>query len=169
LHVEQLKPYRIKKIIRMIVKEALKDRKVILSTLWVFFIVNIIYADIISLMKVTYTGYDVTTAENFELVKTILSPAMLLLIGIILELGMVMIVLSRVLKYAVNRWANIIIAVIQALVLTASLFVGSPDMYYIFFAIVELTTLLFIVWYAWTWPKPTVSQSESEINTQAAV
>jgi hypothetical protein len=151
----------------MIVKEALKNRKVILSTLWIFFIVNIIYADIISLMKVVNTGYDVTTAENFELVQRILTPAMLLLIAIILELGMVMIVLSRVLKRAVNRWANIIIAIIQALVLTASLFVGSPDMYYIFFATVELTTLLFIVWYAWTWPKPTVAQTEPQINTQA--
>lgn len=135
----------------MIVKEALKNRKVILSTLWVFFVVNIIYADILGVMSVTYTGYDVTTAENFELVKTFFSPAMLLLITVILELGMIMIVLSRVLKHAVNRWANIIIAIIQALVLTSSLFVGSPDMYYIFFATVELTTLLFIVWYAWTW------------------
>jgi hypothetical protein len=133
------------------------DRKVILSTLWVFFIVNIIYADIIGLMKVTFTGYDVTTAENFELVKSILSPAMLLIIAVILELGMIMIVLARVLKHAVNRWANVIVAIIQALVLAASLFVGSPDMYYIFFATVELTTLLIIVWYAWTWPKPAVA------------
>jgi len=141
----------------MIEKSALKNREVILSTLWIFFVVNIIYADIISLMEVTFTGFDVTTAENFELIKDILSPAMLLVIAIILELGMAMIVLSRVLKYAANRWANIIIAIIQALVLLASLFVGSPKPYYIFFASVELITLLFIVWYAWTWPKPKVS------------
>jgi len=132
-------------------------RKVILSTLWVFFIFNIIYADILSLMKVTFTGYDVSSADNAELVQAILSPAMLLLIAIILELGMVMIVLSRVLKHAVNRWANIVIAIIQALVLIASLFVGTPTMYYIFFATIELATLFFIVWYAWTWPKPTVA------------
>lgn len=137
------------------------DRKVLLSTLWVFFIVNIIYADIIGVMKVTFTGYDVTSAENFEFIKSLFSPAILLLIAVIMELGMVMIVLARVLKHAVNRWANIIVAIIQALVLTASLFVGSPDMYYIFFATVELTTLLFIVWYAWTWPKPTVAQTAS--------
>jgi len=138
----------------MIVKNILKDRRVILSTLWVFFVLNIMYADVISLMKTVNTGFDVTTAENFELVQSILTPVMLLLVGIFLELGMVMIVLSRVLKRAVNRWANIIIAIIQALGLTASLFVGSPDMYYIFFATVEYTTLLFIVWYAWTWVEP---------------
>ena len=147
----------------------IKDRKVMLSTLWVFFILNILYADVISLMKANFTDYDVSVADNAELVQTILSPEMLLGISIILELGMVMIVLSRVLKHAVNRWANIVIAIIQALVLVASLFVGTPKMYYIFFATVELTTLLFIVWYAWTMPKPTVVQTESENNTQTAI
>ena len=147
----------------------IKDRKVMLSTLWVFFILNILYADVISLMKANFTDYDVSVADNAELVQTILSPEMLLGISIILELGMVMIVLSRVLKHAVNRWANIVIAIIQALVLVASLFVGTPKMYYIFFATVELTTLLFIVWYAWTMPKPTVVQTESENNTQPAI
>jgi len=135
-----------------------KDRKVILSTLWVFFILNILYADVIGLMENIVIDVDISTAENGELIQSILSPAMLLGISIILELGMVMIVLSRVLKHAVNRWANIVIAIIQALVLIASLFVGSPKMYYIFFTTVELTTLLFILWYAWTWPKPNVTE-----------
>lgn len=130
------------------------DRKVILSTLWVFFILNILYADIISLMEATFSGYESSTAENAELISTIVSPEMLLGISVILELGIVMIVLSRVLKHAVNRWANIVIAIIQTLVLLASLFVGTPAMYYIFFVIVEVITLLFIVWYAWTWAEP---------------
>lgn len=130
------------------------DRKVILSTLWVFFMLNILYADVLSLMEATFSGYESSTAENAELISTIVSPEMLLLIGIILELGMVMIVLSRVLKHAVNRWANIVIAILQILVLLATLFVGTPAIYYIFFVIVEVITLLFIVWYAWTWAEP---------------
>lgn len=144
------------------------DRKVILSTLWVFFILNILYADVIGIMENTLTGVDVSTADNGDLIQTILSPAMLLLIAIILELGMAMVVLSRVLKHAVNQWANIIIAMIQALVLTASLFVGSPKMYYIFFATVELITLLFIVWYAWTWTDTTVTYVDSANNSKTA-
>jgi heme A synthase len=140
----------------------IRERKVLLSTLWVFFILNIIYADIISLMEVTFTGFDVTTADNFELIKTILSPAMLLLVAIILELGMVMVVLSRVLKRALNRWANIVVAIIQAVVLLASLFVagGTPKIYYLFFVTVEIIALLLIIWYAWTWPKPAVAKGE---------
>ena len=147
----------------------LKDRKVMLSTLWIFFIVNILYADVIGLVKATFSGYESSSADNAELISTIVSPQMLLGISVILELGMVMIVLSRVLKQGLNRWANIVIAIIQALVLIGSLFVGTPKMYYIFFATVELTTLLFIVWYAWTMPKPTVVQTESENNTQTAI
>lgn len=135
----------------MIIKKALKDRKVILSTLWVFFILNILYADIISLMEATFSGYESSTAENAELISTIVTPEMLLGISIILELGIVMVVLSRVLKHAVNRWANIVIAIIQTLVLLASLFVGTPKMYYIFFATIEVITLLSIIWYAWSW------------------
>ncbi len=134
-------------------KTVTNDRKVILSTLWVFYVLNILYADIISLMEATFSGYEKSTAENGELISTIVSPEMLLGISVILELGIAMIILSRVLKYGVNRWANIIIAIIQTLVLLASLFVGTPKIYYIFFATIEVITLLFIVWYAWTWKK----------------
>jgi len=130
------------------------DRKVILSMLWLFFILNIIYADVFSLMDVNFSGTGVSAAENAELISAIVTPGMLLLIAIILETGMAMIVLSRLLKRAINRWANISIAVLQALVLSASLFIGTPKLYYIFFATVELMTLLLIIGYAWTWKEP---------------
>lgn len=142
------------------------DRKIILSTLWVFYILNILYADVLSLMEATFSGYESSTAENAELVSTIVSPEMLLLIGIFLELGMVMIVLSRLLKHGVNRWANIVIAILHALVLLASLFVGTPKIYYIFFVIVEVSTLLFIVWYAWSW-KDSISIRAGKPTTRA--
>ncbi|SRR6056297_755396 len=130
------------------------DRRVILSTLWLFFIVNIIYADVFSLIDVTFSGTDVSAAENADLINAIVTPGMLLLIAIILESGMAMIILARLLKHGINRWANIAIAVLQALVLSASLFVGTPKIYYIFFATVELGTLMLIIWYAWTWKEP---------------
>lgn len=130
------------------------DRKVILSTLWLFFTVNIIYADVFSLIDVTFSGTDVSAADNADLISAIVTPGMLLLFAIILESGMAMIVLSRLLKRAISRWANIAIAVLQALVLSASLFVGTPKIYYIFFYTVELITLLLIIWYAWTWKEP---------------
>lgn len=128
-------------------KRVTNDRKVIFSTLWVFYVLNILYADVLNIMGETAT----TTAEDVELINTLTSPEMLLGAAIFLEMAMVMIVLSRLLKHGINRWANIIIATLHTLGLLASLFAGTPTIYYIFFVIVEVTTLLFIVWYAWSW------------------
>jgi hypothetical protein len=139
----------------MIVKKALKNRKVILSTLWIFYFINIMYADIIGV--ISHLG---SSGEIPDDVATIMTPPWMLASAIFLETGMVMIVLSRVLKHGINRWANIIVAIIQGSGLLASLFIGTHAMSYIFFVVVEMSTLLFIIWYAWTWPKPTVAKSE---------
>ncbi|WP_237055150.1 DUF6326 family protein [Microbulbifer sediminum] len=125
------------------------DRRVILSTLWVFYILNIIYADVLNLMG----GEASTGGEDAELINSLTSPEMLLGAAIFLELAMVMVILSRVLKHGINRWANVVIATLHALGLLASVLVGDPAIFYIFFVLVEVTTLLFIVWYAWSWKR----------------
>ena len=130
--------------------------KVILSTLWVFYILNILYADVLSLMGATFSNYGSSTAEDAELISTMVSPEMLLGVAFYLELGIVMIVLSRLLRYGINRWANIVVAILQTIGLLASLFVGTPAGYYIFFVVVEVIALLFIIWYAWTWKEPQI-------------
>lgn len=140
------------------------DRKMILSTLWVFYIFNILYADVLSLMGATFSNNGSSTAEDAELISTIVSPEMLLGVAFYLELGIVMIVFSRLLKYGINRWANIVIALLQALGLLASLFVGTPAGYYIFFVVVEVIALLFIAWYAWGWNEMDTNSSEQRPN-----
>lgn len=129
-------------------------RRMVLSTAWIFIVLNYLYADVLTLMQVTFSGYDTSTADNAELVSTMVSPEMLLGVAIFLEMAMVMAVFSRVLTYGINRWANIIVAIIHILGGLASFLVGPPTIYYIFFVAVEVSTLLFIVWYAWTWAKP---------------
>jgi len=66
-----------------------------------------------------------------------------------------MVLLSQVLKYRANRWANIIVGVIQIVAnvqsLTGPLFL---NLFYVFFTAIEIACLLFIVWYAWTWRRP---------------
>jgi len=124
------------------------DRRVILSTIWIFYLFNILYADVLNLMG------EMPTSEEAELIKTLLSPTILLGAAVFLETAIIMIILSRILKYSVNRWLNIIIAFLHTIGVTASIFVGTPTIYYIFFACVEITTSLFIIWYAWTWSKP---------------
>ncbi|PAJ72407.1 hypothetical protein CJF42_21470, partial [Pseudoalteromonas sp. NBT06-2] len=84
------------------------DRKVILSTIWIFYLFNILYADVLNMMGTVTTN----SANGVELIEALLSPEMLLGAAIFLETAMVMIILSRLLKYRINRWANIIIGVL---------------------------------------------------------
>lgn len=125
------------------------DRRVVMSTLWIFYLFNILYADVLNLME-----GKAPSADAAVLIENILSPVMLLGVAIFLETAMVMIVLSRMLKYGANRWINIAVALLHTLGLVASLFVGTPTIFYIFFVAIEIPTLLFIVRYAWTWPEP---------------
>ena len=118
------------------------DTKTLLSTLWVVVILNMLKADILSL-------YIPGSAE--QLAKTAGdTPIPLLMLGgaIMMEISIVMIVLSRVLKYKVNRWTNIIASII-----TIAFVVGGGASYphYIFIATVEVACLLLIVWFAWKW------------------
>ncbi len=64
------------------------DRGVILSTIWIFYLFNILYADVLNLMG------EVSLPEGAELVETLLSHEMLLIAAVFLETAMVMIILS---------------------------------------------------------------------------
>jgi hypothetical protein len=123
------------------------DRRIVISTAWILVTLNYIFLNIFKLMaEVTPT-----TAEEVELVNSMATPEMFLVSAIYLEMAMVMILLTRVLKYGINRWANIIIAALHTLGTLASFFVVAPPIFSIFFMVVEVITLLFIVWYAWSW------------------
>ena len=126
----------------------MKDRKVILSTLWIFAMFNYLYADIVSLMdpvslKQIMTG----TLGSLQITQGFLLGA-----AILMETAIAMVLLSRVLKYGANRWANIIVGVLHTAAVLSSMFVGTtPALYYLFFGAIEIACTLFIVWYAWTW------------------
>ena len=134
----------------------MKERKVILSTLWIFALFNYVYADILTLYfnpvlqkeawKLFQSGYvgSVHITQGFVLLGAVL-----------LETSIAMVLLSRILKYRANRWANIIVGVIQIVANVQSL--TGPlywNLYYAFFTAIEIACLLFIVWYAWTWRQP---------------
>jgi len=120
------------------------DTKVLLSTLWIVVMINMLKADILSL-------YIPGAAE--ELAKTSASigtPIPLLMLGgaIMMEISIAMILLSRVLRYSFNRWANIIVSLITIAFVTGG---GVFYPHYIFIAAVEVICLLLVVWFAWKW------------------
>ncbi len=125
------------------------DMKVMFSTLWIFVMFNMLSADILSFMdsgflKKLMTGYagEIQITQGF-----------LLIAAIVLEIPIAMIFLSRVLKYRINRWANIIAGVITIAFVIGG---GSTAPHYIFLATIEVVSVLLIIWYAWKWPNPEV-------------
>lgn len=113
------------------------DAKLILQTLWMFATLNYVYADVVTLFDKSIT--------------TSLSQGTLLGAAVLVETAIAMVLLSRVLKYEANRWANIVVGAINTVAVLASLLVATPALYYLFFGVIEIATTLVIIWYAWTW------------------
>lgn len=126
---------------------ASKDRKIILSTLWIFVTLNYIYCDILSLMDHTLLSQFLTGSVD----GITITPQFLFLGAILMEIPIALVLLSRILKYRANRWANIIGAVIKTAAMIATFFTGAPSAYYLFFGTIEIACTIFIIWYAWTW------------------
>jgi hypothetical protein len=127
-----------------------KDRKVILSTLWIFAMFNYIYADILTFYEPGILEHLLTgSIEGIQFTQVFLLGA-----AVLMETAIAMVLLSRVLRYRLNRLANIISGTINTSAVFLSMFVGTPSLHYIFFGTIEIATTLFIIWYAWTWPNP---------------
>lgn len=126
----------------------LKDKKVIFSTLWIFAVLNYLYADVFSLFFIPEAQKETVTMTEGSVLG----------FAILMETAIAMVLLSRVLRYGANRWANIIAGVIHTALVGWSLFSGTPPApHYLFFASIEIACTLFIIGYAWRWRKPEAS------------
>jgi hypothetical protein len=136
----------------------MKDMKVRLSTLWLFAMLNYLYADVMTLMdpeglRAVMSGY----AGSMEITQGFLLGA-----AILMETAIAMVLLSRVLPYGANRWANVVVGALHTAAVFASMFVGTaPALYYLFFGTIEIVTTLLIVWFALRWPNPAGVSSDN--------
>ncbi len=78
------------------------------------------------------------------------SQAVLLAFSILLEIPIAMIVLSRLLKHKANRWANISTGAITILGVIGD---GNLNVSYLFYASIEGSCMVMIIWTAWQWTK----------------
>jgi Sec-independent protein secretion pathway component TatC len=113
-----------------------------ISTLWIVVMFTMVYADILSFL---------TPGELQKLwdgsAGVTLTPGLLLVFAILLEIPVVMIYLSRVLKPTANRWANTVAVAVTIVYVIGG---GSFNLpHYIFFAAVEIGCMVFIVWSLW--------------------
>ena len=118
------------------------DMKTRLSALWLFVMLTYTYGDVVTLMDPIKHG-TLQLTEGF-----------LLGASIFMMIPITMVLFSRILRYKASRLASIISGIIMTVALILTLFAAVPTMYYAFFTAIEVTTTVFIVWYAWKWTNP---------------
>lgn len=115
------------------------DMKARLSTLWIFVMFNMVFADIVGFLN---PG----ALEEMMAMKP--DQGVLLAFSLLLEIPIAMIVLSRLLACKQNRWANIIAGAVTILWVIGG---GNTSISYVFFATIEVACMVLIIWYAWKW------------------
>jgi hypothetical protein len=122
-----------------------------LSALWIFATLNYLYCDVITLMDAPVLRQFLTGHVD----GLHITPTFLLAAGVLIEIPIAMALVSRIVtNHAVNRWANIVAALVMTIVQAATLFAGTPAGYYVFFSAIEITTTACIAWLAWRWHQP---------------
>ena len=120
----------------------MEDVKIILSTLWVALMLTNLLGDVLRIFAGDFVAGEIEGVQ--------MTQVMLMGIAIFMVIPIVMVFLSLTLKYPVNRWANIIVAII----LFGFNLVGLPtypSAYDKFLIIVGLGFNVLTVWYAWKW------------------
>jgi hypothetical protein len=125
------------------------DTKERLSLLWIFALLNYLYADVVALFAIA------GSRNSFEP----LSPWALMGSAVLMEIPIAMILACRLLPFRANRVANIIAGGVVTLVNGFLTFVpplagwGRPPAFpeYLFFATIETVATSVIISQAWTW------------------
>lgn len=116
-----------------------------LSTLWIVVMFNMLFADVLMLFLPGFLQNLLAGTTPVQITQELM-----LVMALIIEIPIIMIFLSRILKPKANRRVNIVAAVITILFIVGG---GSLILHYVFFASVEVICLLMIIRYAWKWKK----------------
>ena len=133
------------------------DTKERLSLLWLFALLNYLYADVVALFAIAGRPNAFEALPQWAMMGS----------AVLMEIPIAMILACRLLPFRANRLANIIAGSLLTLVNGFLTFVapllgwGRPPAFaeYLFFATIETVCTSVIIWQAWTWSgaKPAVS------------
>ena len=136
------------------------DTKERLSLLWIFALLNYLYADVVALFAIAGSRNSAPHLPQWALLGS----------AVLMEIPIAMILACRLLPFRANRLANIIAGSIVTLINGFLTFVppligwGRPPAFpeYLFFATIETVCTSVIIWQAWTWSGvETVRMSEA--------
>ena len=138
------------------------DTRERLSLLWLFALLNYLYADVVALFAIAGSRSPFAPLSQWALMGS----------AILMEIPIVMILASRLLSFRANRLANIIAGGIVTLVNGFLTFVpplagwGKPPDFpeYLFFATIETACTVVIIRQAWSW-----SGTEAAVGSKGVV
>lgn len=128
------------------------EPRTLLSTLWIFILFNMIFRDLHQFANASFVQ---------ELLVQNISEELVLVFGVILEIPIAMVLLSRILKNKVNKWVNLSAVLLFAAGLYSSF--PSADLDDLFFMLMETIALVGIVWTAWKLPVSQTSLTSSTL------
>ena len=121
-----------------------QGKKDTLSTLWIFVMFCIAYADIIGFIEPGTLERILNGETGFEL-----TPGIIVIISLLQAIPIAMILVSRWFRRDVNRWLNIVASVLTLLYVLGGGNWESTS--YVVFASLEVIAMLAIIWLAWNW------------------
>ena len=117
------------------------DIRIKLLAVWVALMLTYLLGDVLRIFSGDY--------EKMGGMKDV-TPGMFVGIAVIMVIPILMVVLSLMLNYPVNRWANIIVA-LSFLVFSLIQLPTYPSAYDKFLLGVSIVFNVLTVWYAWKW------------------
>lgn len=127
------------------------DRRPLLSTLWIFVLLNVIFRDLHELFRPGLLEQMISGTVN----GTPTTETVILMGGVLIEMPLLMVVLSRLLVPKVARVVNGMLGPVVVPLLLSS---GIRDLDDAFFAAVGVVALVTIAVLAWTW-RPDIDRS----------
>jgi len=128
----------------------LEDWKIKIAVLWLIFA----YAMLVFASLGLYEPGYIEQIIAGEVEGSAITPEMILLLAVVLIIPLVMAFLSLTLKDSINRWANVIVGAVFAVLalMDPIMYLTGPSAYsgyVVLIGIAEFVAAALIVWYAW--------------------
>ena len=138
------------------------NRPALLSTLWIVLFANYVYCDVLGFYDPTH----LTEIMDGGLENIQFGPGFQVAAGVLMQIPIMLILLSRILRRTANRVTNVVGASIMIVVQIASLFFASDNApVYIFFSVIEVALLIVVIVAAVTWKTAPVAASTLQPST----
>ena len=115
----------------------------LLTSLWAFLLFNMIFRDLHQFGKADFIKEVMSGTVN----GVNITDELMLFGGFLAEIPIAMLLVSKFAGNKTSKWANVIAALITMFVLVSGL--PYADLDDIFFLVIEVFTLLMIIWSAW--------------------